>query len=109
MNNIKAKIGASKHTFNKKVCHYADIASEAWNDLNVFVDTYCKHSGEYRDAFIQDLCLLVDKYAKFNSDAYGWCQNHGIDPSEFFCEVNNKALKKYWEKEKRRETRSEAM
>lgn len=80
----------SKTTYNRKVGKYAHAFSKAFTDLTQFVETNCKGGIKRREAALDALCEIVDRYILLNVEAMEWCLAKGIDQGEFFCDVTNK-------------------
>ena len=91
---MKRKSGVTKRTWDKNAKRFAAQATEAWSDLNAFVESRCKLKGTkwreiWCDKFRDELCEIVDKYVNLNCDIHAWCRKNGVDPVDFMCDVNN--------------------
>ena len=83
------KNGVTKQTREKNARRFAMESTSAWRDLNAFAKAHCKRSKKAQDAFMDELCPIVDKYIEVNCKILTWCHKNGVDPRDFVCDVEN--------------------
>jgi hypothetical protein len=89
------KNGVTKRTRDRNVRRFAKEGASAWKSLYDFVDVHCKRkSAKEREAFMDGLCDVVDKYVELNCAVLTWCHKNGVDPFDFIsdvfgCDVDN--------------------
>lgn len=83
------KNGVTRKTWDKNVRRFAMESTSAWRDLEAFAKSHCKRSEKARQAFLDELCPLVDKYVDINCKIRDWCHKNGVDIGEFICDVDN--------------------
>lgn len=83
------KPGVTKRTWNKNAKKFATESTAAWRDLNAFVKSHCKGSEKKREAFLDELSKIVDRYIEFNCAILTWCHKNGVNPQDFVCDVVN--------------------
>ena len=65
------KNGVTKRTWDKNARKFATESTAAWRDLNAFVKSHCKGGEKKREAFLNALCPVIDKYINFNCAILG--------------------------------------
>lgn len=89
------KNGVTKRTRARNVRRFAKEIASAWKSLNDFVDSHCKlKSAKEREAFMDGLCDVADKYVELNCAILTWCHKNGVDPRDFMCDVDNVSFEK---------------
>lgn len=85
----------TKRTRTRNVMRFANEIVSAWKSLNNFVDDHCKRkSANVREAFMDRLCEVTDKYVELNCAILTWCHKNGVDACDFICEVENVSFEK---------------
>lgn len=78
----------TKRTLDKNARKFSDLSNAAWNDLCAFANSHCRGEKK-REAFLEELCVIVDKYIDLNCKIIMWCHKNGVDPMDFMCDVVN--------------------
>lgn len=86
---MKKKNGVTKKTLEKNVRKFARESSSAWFDLEGFVKKHCKRSEKARQAMMDELCPIVDRYININCHIRDWCHKNGVELDQFICDVVN--------------------
>ena len=86
------KNGVARNTYNAKVRKYASAFNKAFHDLTQFVETHCKGDLKKRDAELDSLTEIVDRYINLNVEAQAWCYKWGVSHGDFVCDIANKGF-----------------
>ena len=86
------KNGVARNTYNAKVRKYASAFNKAFHDLTQFVETHCKGDSRKRDAALDSLSEIVDRYINLNVEAQAWCYKWGVSHGDFVCDIANKGF-----------------
>ena len=85
----------TKRTRTRNVMRFANEFVSAWKSLNNFCDSHCKRkSANVREAFIDRLCEVTDKYVELNCAILTWCHKNRVDACDFMYEVENVSFEK---------------
>ena len=86
------KNSVARNTYNTKVRKYASAFNKAFHDLTQFVETNCKGNLKKRDAALDSLTEIVDRYINLNAEVQAWCYKRGVNHGEFVCDIQNKSF-----------------
>lgn len=86
---MKTKNGVTKRTWDKNARRFAGESTSAWHDLEGFVKAHCKRSEKARQAMMDELCPIVDRYIDINCRIRDWCHKNGVELDPFMCDVAN--------------------
>lgn len=82
----------AKSTYNSKVRKYASAFNKAFHDLTQFVEANCKGNVKKRDAALDILSEIVDRYINLNTEVQAWCYKRGVNHEDFVCDIENKSF-----------------
>ncbi len=82
----------TRRTYNAYVNRYAKSFLEAFCDLKRFVETNCKGGSRKRDAMLDAISEIVDRYINLNVEVQAWCNKNGVNHGDCVCDIENKGF-----------------